>query len=348
MAEWDFESALKDYFGGGGNRYNAPSAMDGPPEYMPPGGDGRGSDSSDIERWWQSPEGREMFRAPFATGGFVDVYPYAPHARELQERRQENEVRGANPVVLPRSTSQDIFSRWLSAANEWARQNVPVVGGAEDLAGNVRRYAPYLPLFLPRESPEETVFDPTEDLRANYPGIQEWAYPLLARIPTRVRRPEFMPPPYGEEGTHATGFALPPPFGRITLAGEPGKRPSPSDQLHEAAHAMSYHPFGFMPTWEGPDLHLTGPGWRPFANAVLSYRGNPSEQFAAVNADLLNRQSYLRRVNPMEAYAEIARLSEANLFKMPPEFRQFYPWLNYYYAPDIREFRAPHGEYRLR
>ncbi len=204
-------------------------------------------------------------------------------------------------------------------SNELARQYVPGVGGEEDL-----------PLYVPLGIP----YDLTEDLRANYPGIEPWVYPFIADIHTGVRPDWLMPHAYGGEG-RATGFTFPSPLNSITLASEPGKPPSPSIALHEAAHAIAFRDFGRVAplAWEGPlrePQRRFAPGWDPFIDAIQSYQGNPSAQFAAINKqladELTNKKSYLN-TNPMEAYARIAELSGGDLRRMPPEFRKFYTWL---------------------
>ncbi len=219
----------------------------------------------------------------------------------------------------------------LAPANEWARQNVPVVGGLEDIVGNAARTISEIPLWAPWGRP----YDLAAALSANYQGLDPSVYEMLSNMRTVARLEGNMPGAYGQGP--AGGFTYPGPLA-ITLADKPGQPPPLPTGLHEASHAVAFRDFGGFPMqWEGPVRefhHVFFPKWDAFIDAVQSYKGNSDPQYKEVNEELtdkpdptINKKGSYGWTNPMEMYARIAELSNGDLNKIPPEFKKFYTWL---------------------
>lgn len=228
MAEWDFESALNDYFGGSSSEDGRPTTEDGD---TPLGGAGAAT--------FFAPSGWDFDKA--LDDYFNGVNGYGTPNRYFAPREYEfPDVSGIGapedfglrhrgfvplPLTLPTPTitplargvtPEDFGLRHRGfilppplqtptptamatpTATPMNTARAPL--SAEDLA-RLRRIIESVPSF--REIQEDTFFDPTEQLRENYPGIEPWVYAYLAQVPTRARPLSLMPPPYGEEGTHA-------------------------------------------------------------------------------------------------------------------------------------------------
>ncbi len=166
-----------------------------------------------------------------------------------------------------------------------------------------------------------------------FPSINEAYIPTLRNVDILIKR---------VQNDSGGGLAYP-SQNRIQLDVNHGQGIDAESAFHEFGHLMGERVFGgdVGPlSWAEEEI-LRHPRWIPFANTFANFLENPRQYY-----NLAQPFYQYGSPNAAEVYPELARHAHGNLLEMPPEFRQFYPWLNYGFTPYIRALRAPHGDYR--
>lgn len=196
----------------------------------------------------------------------------------------------------------------------------PVGQGSGGVGSEAWRYG-YMPSSTPGLRPPSQNYgeDYLTPVLKQYPGISSGAISELAKVPT-YNAP--MPPGLGGYTyTPSPMNALRGESQYIGLDEKLSKQLNVPGALHEYAHTQSVpqRPFGRKDWGYEPWNQFMPDTWEPF---VKTFQSSPGAQ------EMWNRPEFwYGRTNPIEAYAEMAQLNNAQLEQIPPELRPFYWWL---------------------